>query len=158
NVIGGGMRAITVVQAFQYWLKLFAISIPAFVLSAVFLDGGQPRPSGALGSPAPPAFAADTTVNIQTDVRLKVNTTTSVQVWDPGAANARVVVWPAGASESVATGTKLKFPEGTPVPVVSDATPVNADWLRTGAGGLGDMLQTYSLILATFRGTMGLPH
>ncbi|RZL77424.1 MAG: cation acetate symporter, partial [Rhodococcus sp. (in: high G+C Gram-positive bacteria)] len=29
NVVGGGMRSITFVQAFQYWLKLTAIAIPA---------------------------------------------------------------------------------------------------------------------------------
>lgn len=36
NVALGGMKGITFVQAFQYWLKMFAISIPIFVLMAVF--------------------------------------------------------------------------------------------------------------------------
>lgn len=36
NVALGGMKGITLVQAFQYWLKMFAISAPAFVLLAVF--------------------------------------------------------------------------------------------------------------------------
>lgn len=31
NVLCGGMRAITLVQAFHYWVKLSAISVPAFV-------------------------------------------------------------------------------------------------------------------------------
>ncbi|MEI2774522.1 MAG: cation acetate symporter [Tetrasphaera sp.] len=35
-VSAGGMRSITLVQAMQYWLKLTAISIPAFVLLAVW--------------------------------------------------------------------------------------------------------------------------
>lgn len=52
NVIGGGMRAITVVQAFQYWLKLFAIAAPTFVLCAVFWTGGAPE--GATRSPRRP--------------------------------------------------------------------------------------------------------
>ncbi|MGH3621077.1 MAG: sodium:solute symporter family transporter, partial [Sciscionella sp.] len=34
NVLGGGMRAVTVVQAFQYWVKLFAIAAPTFLLCA----------------------------------------------------------------------------------------------------------------------------
>ena len=35
------MRAITLVQAFQYWLKLFAIAAPTFVMCALFIgDGG----------------------------------------------------------------------------------------------------------------------
>jgi len=36
NVALGGMKGITFVQAFQYWLKMFAIAVPAFVLMAVF--------------------------------------------------------------------------------------------------------------------------
>ena len=33
NVALGGMRGIAYVQAFQYWVKVFAIALPAFVLS-----------------------------------------------------------------------------------------------------------------------------
>lgn len=36
NVALGGMKGITLVQAFQYWLKMFAIAVPAFILMAVF--------------------------------------------------------------------------------------------------------------------------
>ena len=36
NVALGGMKGITVVQAFQYWAKLFAISAPLFVLMTVY--------------------------------------------------------------------------------------------------------------------------
>ncbi len=36
NVAFGGMKGITFVQAFQYWAKLFAISIPIFVLGSMF--------------------------------------------------------------------------------------------------------------------------
>jgi cation/acetate symporter len=36
NVALGGMKGITLVQAFQYWAKMFAISVPIFVLMAVF--------------------------------------------------------------------------------------------------------------------------
>ena len=44
NVAAGGMRSITLVQAMQYWLKLTAIAIPAFVLLAVWLQDGRPEP------------------------------------------------------------------------------------------------------------------
>lgn len=44
NVMGGGMRSITLVQAVQYWIKLTAISVPAFVLLAWWLRHGQPVP------------------------------------------------------------------------------------------------------------------
>lgn len=158
NVLAGGMRAITVVQAFQYWLKLFALAVPAFVLCAVFVTGGHSGPAGALGSPAPPAFAADTTVKIGTDVGLRVSMVTPVRVREPGATEDRLVIWAKGATEQVSKGTELRFAAGTSVPVVSDAISANADWLRPGSTGLSDLLQTYSLILATFLGTMGLPH
>ncbi len=36
NVALGGMKGITLAQAFQYWLKMFAISVPIFVLMAVY--------------------------------------------------------------------------------------------------------------------------
>jgi cation/acetate symporter len=36
NVALGGMKGITLVQAFQYWMKMFAISVPVFVLMTVF--------------------------------------------------------------------------------------------------------------------------
>ena len=35
NVAIGGMKGITVVQAFQYWAKVFAISVPLFVVMSV---------------------------------------------------------------------------------------------------------------------------
>jgi len=35
NVSLGGMKGITLVQAFQYWLKVFAITIPVFVLASI---------------------------------------------------------------------------------------------------------------------------
>jgi Na+(H+)/acetate symporter ActP len=38
NVALGGMKGITLVQAFQYWAKMFAISVPIFVLMAVYGD------------------------------------------------------------------------------------------------------------------------
>ncbi len=40
NVVAGGMRSITFVQAFQYWLKVTALLVPAvFLLRAWTLDG-----------------------------------------------------------------------------------------------------------------------
>ena len=84
NVTSGGMRSITFVQAFQYWLKLTALLVPAFVLLSVWAGDGAPRPSG------------------------------------PGGAD----VWS----------------------------------LPLGSGGAEGLYVTYSLIIATFLGTMGLPH
>ena len=84
SVSPGGMRSITFVQAFQYWLKLTALLVPAFVLLAVWLADGAADPAAA----APPSW--------------------SIPLASPG-------------------------------------------------GGIG-LYTTYSLIVATFLGTMGLPH
>jgi cation/acetate symporter len=46
NVAVGGMRSITFVQAFQYWVKLTAIALPAMVLLAIwFHRDGAPGPA-----------------------------------------------------------------------------------------------------------------
>jgi len=90
NVLSGGMRSITFVQAFQYWLKLTALLVPLVFLVIVWLgDGGR--------SPA-----------------------------DPGL----FVGGQSGASWS------------DPIAFAGDHP----------------LYSTYSLILATFLGTMGLPH
>ena len=80
NVAFGGMRAITFVQAFQYWLKLTALAVPAIFLVLHWRNAGQPH---------------------------------------------------------------VIAPE---------------DWLLASDSGTGGMFSTYSLMLATFLGTMGLPH
>ncbi len=58
-------------------------------------------------------------------------------------------------------GTQLVLDAGSPVPVVAGAPSDNDDWAAPGAGvsgGAHPLFQVYSLILATFLGTMGLPH
>src|SRR5439155_13397344 len=67
NVVGGGMRAITLVQAFQYWLKLFAIAAPTFVMCALFIgDGGAHNGTATrLTEPLPPTFTSATTIDVR---------------------------------------------------------------------------------------------
>jgi cation/acetate symporter len=58
NVALGGMKGITLVQAFQYWAKMFAISVPVFVLMAVFgFYNGHIGANAAPGETVPPAAA-----------------------------------------------------------------------------------------------------
>jgi Na+(H+)/acetate symporter ActP len=45
NVMSGGMRSITFVQAFQYWLKLTALLVPAMFLLAVWAGDGAVSPA-----------------------------------------------------------------------------------------------------------------
>jgi Na+(H+)/acetate symporter ActP len=68
------------------------------------------------------------------------------------------VYWAGGGSHIVAENTTLIFPAGAAVPVVDGAVARNAAWLRPEDAGVDDMVTTYSLMFATFLGTMGLPH
>ncbi len=53
NVALGGMKGITLVQAFQYWAKMFAISVPIFVLMSVYgFYGGQVGANATKETPA----------------------------------------------------------------------------------------------------------
>lgn len=54
NVALGGMKGITLVQAFQYWAKMFAISVPVFILMSVYGHYGA-----QLSANHPPAPAAE---------------------------------------------------------------------------------------------------
>jgi cation/acetate symporter len=47
NVLAGGMRTITFVQAFQYWLKLTALLVPVMVLLSVWSGDGAFSPADA---------------------------------------------------------------------------------------------------------------
>ncbi len=90
NVLAGGMRSITFVQAFQYWLKLTALLVPIVFLVIVWLgDGGR--------SPADPTLLV-------------------------------------GGESGTAWANPIDFAGGHP------------------------LYSTYSLMVATFLGTMGLPH
>ncbi|MFF5989726.1 sodium/solute symporter [Prauserella flavalba] len=151
NVMGGGMRAITLVQAFQYWLKLFALAVPTFVLCVVFFGSGGSGSAGSLGQQPPPRFTDDTTVSIETDVVLHVDQPTLVRVDD------EETVWLPGTDYPVGTGTELFFAEDARVPVVADGALTNESWLRPTKDST-DLLSTYSLMFALFLGTMGLPH
>lgn len=52
TVVAGGMRSITMVQAFQYWIKLVAISLPAVLLiGAWYRDGAPVFAAGGWGTP-----------------------------------------------------------------------------------------------------------
>lgn len=48
NVLPGGMRSVTFVQAFQFWLKLTALLVPVAFLLLVWLGDGAPSPASPL--------------------------------------------------------------------------------------------------------------
>ncbi|MCU1643536.1 MAG: putative Na+/proline, Na+/panthothenate transporter [Nocardia sp.] len=156
TVAAGGMRSITFVQAFQYWLKLTAIAIPALVLLGYFLAHDHD-----LGAPAPPTLAQRTTIDITTDVLVRVDAPQQVSV--TGTLDGRRVEGAVQLSlgqHQLSAGSRLVLEAGAEVPVVSGAPATGANWLRPGSGlgGPHPLYQVYSLIIATFLGAMGLPH
>lgn len=58
NVVAGGMRSVTFVQAVQYWFKLLAIAVPAVVLLAMWWAAGRPEPQLDLAVSATPSDMA----------------------------------------------------------------------------------------------------
>ncbi|AXO38466.1 cation acetate symporter [Micromonospora chalcea] len=135
NVALGGMRAITFVQAFQYWLKLTALAVPAIFLALQWQADARP----AVTPPDGPTFRTATTVVVEHRATLTL---------------------PDGDIREVRPGDRLEFAAGDPVPEVSGAATGPTEWLLPDTAGENDrgLFATYSLILATFLGTMGLPH
>ncbi|MGL4399122.1 MAG: solute symporter family protein [Luteolibacter sp.] len=68
NVALGGMKGITLVQAVQYWIKMFAISVPVFVLISVFGGYGKNLSLNKSDISSPPAI--ERTVESKTPERL----------------------------------------------------------------------------------------
>jgi Na+(H+)/acetate symporter ActP len=156
NVVAGGMRSITFVQAFQYWLKLTAIAIPALALLGLFVTD-----RGDLGGPLPPTVTADTTVAIETDVVVRVAEPAGVTV--TGMLDGKPVVAqtiPSPGDHTLDAGTTLNLAAGAATPVVAGTPSSGAEWIASGRGlgGGHPLYQVLSIIVATFLGTMGLPH
>ncbi len=143
NVALGGMKGITLIQAFQYWAKMFAISVPVFVLMSVY--GGYGKQLEVNGN------AQRSTPNVQ----LSTNA--------PSAANAL------GASLSVGSSTLSVGRSPLPDKAPKDETWLNpfgplttkaakAAKLSAEESRPYSLLYTYSLIIALVCGTAGLPH
>ena len=59
NVALGGMKGITLVQAVQYWMKMFAIAVPIFVLMSVYGFYSQHVAGDAVRQPLPAKAPAE---------------------------------------------------------------------------------------------------
>ncbi|MFF7052665.1 cation acetate symporter [Streptomyces griseorubiginosus] len=156
TVAAGGMRSITFVQAFQYWLKLTALLVPALFLILAWQGDGAP--SHAFEEPA--TFREQRVVRVDSTVDLKLDGPLTVTV--TGTVDGRpheddTLRLPAG-THHIDKGTSLTFARGTTVPAADRGA---GDGMSTSlAAGREDrpLYATYGLILATFLGTMGLPH
>ncbi|MEU4745136.1 cation acetate symporter [Actinosynnema sp. NPDC023658] len=157
NVASGGMRSITFVQAFQYWLKLTAITVPVvFLVLAWHAHGARD-----LTGPRFPAFPERTTITFDTDTAFDAPAATSFTA--AGRLDGHRVDGDGeltAGGHTVSAGTRITFPEGAAVPHVrSIPSNTNDVWaLPMRSGERFPLYAVYSLIIATFLGTMGLPH
>ena len=156
TVLVGGMRSVTFVQAFQFWLKFSALVIPTLIALVYFFGDHS-----TFNRPAPPTLTEHTTVWIHTDVTLQVTEPVTVRATgrvDGVEVRDQYLTWQPGL-HTVANGASLGFEAGTATPVVTPAPADDATWLLPNASNRPyNLLGIYSLLLATFLGTMGLPH
>jgi Na+(H+)/acetate symporter ActP len=187
-VVAGGMRGVTLVQAMQFAVKLFAVTVPVFVLLIHFGTPGDMfaalahRDAAAPPQPVVVHAAAGDEWQVTRAIAVHLDQATPVRLL-PGAPAPAVYVGapqppaPAGGSE-VTLGTDdtlpvgrvrweraadVRLPAGQPVPYGAQTPPsTTSSWLQPFgplAGGSGQpLLFTYSLIVAILCGTMGLPH
>jgi len=132
NVALGGMKGITLVQAVQYWAKMFAISVPVFVLLAIYGSYGSNLNANKthLDVPAPMVGQAV-----------------------PGASSAASSVVRKELPATAPMDAKWISPFGA-----LTTKPATAAGLTGAAAKPYSLLYTYSLIIALVCGTAGLPH
>ena len=148
----GGMRAATYVQAFQFVLKLVLFIVPALWL---VLQVGPDTRRDALAPVEFSRFAAATPVQFRLDTTFTVDEPTRVSV-------------SGGPTQLLAPGRHVAdagstwvFDAGAAVPRIGGGPPGGPGWARplldpSDAGH--PLLSTWSVLVATVLGTMGLPH
>ena len=161
NIAMGGMKGITFVQCFQYWLKLCAIGIPALVL--LIATGHDPARNLQPGHT--PVFTRATVLRVPQaiDFTLARPTTATVTGLLDHRQYQRQAVALCACQHVAGTGAQIGFAAGAPVPTslamapspgVSWDSPLSA----AGTDGAHPLLATYGIIIATFFGAVGLPH
>ena len=146
----GGMRGVTYVQAYQYWVKTFGIAVPACLL-LVHL-GGLPERAALFGRELPRAPADGLVVQLDKPQQVEFPAPARFTLdGEPMSARA--------GEERVLEG-RLVLPPRTVVPVAEGTDAERGEeWARpVERSGAASPVFVYSLLLATFLGTMGLPH
>ncbi len=131
NVALGGMKGITLVQAVQYWAKMFAISVPIFVLMAVYGHYGKQLAANG-GNVQHPTY----------NIPLSTN-----------ASNAALDVERSPLPEKAPKDETWLSPFGPLTTKAAKAAKLSAEEAKPYS-----LLYTYSLIIALVCGTAGLPH
>lgn len=170
NVALGGMKGITFVQSFQFWLKLFAISVPAFVLLSLLGNYGSHLQNNSDNSNVP-TFAQTTSITYAAQASLQFNAPTIFSTITGGLVkiDKHEIRLTPGQSLTITPGEitileaqSLTFAAGQPVPnAPSGDLWAHAFGPLTGnraSNPLLSLLYTYSLIIAIIFGAAGLPH
>ncbi|MEA2330889.1 MAG: hypothetical protein QOH58_1027 [Thermoleophilaceae bacterium] len=146
----GGMRGVTYVQAYQYWVKTFGIALPACLL-LVYL-GGLPERAALFGRELPQAPKGGLVVELDSPQKVEFPTDARFTL------DGRRMT--ANAGEERTIEGRLVLPAGTAVPVAEGTDAERGEeWARpVERSGPASPVFVYSLLLATFLGTMGLPH
>ncbi|MFI8537002.1 cation acetate symporter [Streptomyces aquilus] len=156
TVAAGGMRSITFVQAFQYWLKLTALLVPALFLILAWQGDGAP--SHAFEEPA--TFREQRVVRVGDSLDLKLDRPLAVTVDGTvdGRTHTDTELRLGPGNHHIDAGTLLTFAAGDPVPEADRRSDAGLSPSQAESRGERPLYATYGLILATFLGTMGLPH
>ena len=160
GIASGGMKGITFVQAFQYWLKITALAIPAIFL-VMFLHH---PPIGSIGSAAPHTFGQKTTIEFPASEELTVEG--NIRINAAGRVDGEPRDGPltlAKGTHEVSSGTTLTFPAGARAPQIQNSPSLTEkEWtsplLHLGGEPIHPLAATYGILLATVLGAMGLPH
>lgn len=145
NVALGGMKGITLVQAFQYWAKMFAISVPIFVLMAVYGHYGRHIGSNDIAQMPPGALYQNK--GATTNAIVPFITEAERKTLPAKAPADSEWISPFGPLTSKAVkATAAKMPEEE-----------KKAYLEKNQKPFS-LLYTYSLIIAIVCGTAGLPH
>ena len=122
NVALGGMRGVTYVQAYQFWVKLFTFAVPA-ILMLVYL-GGLPDRGTLIGDELPHAPASGLAVTLDHPQTVEFPGATPF-VDDGQKRRAR-----AGEELALQPG-RIILPPGAAIPVASGTTAqTGTDWAR----------------------------
>ena len=169
NVALGGMKGITLVQAFQYWAKMFAISVPVFVLMAVYGHyGKQIEVNGEIPIPhSEHSVSFDgKTYSIPPSQQVQIDAELAEQRRDIQPSNQTNGF---SIAETLTVEVTLAARKALPEKAPKDDTWLNPFGpLTTKAAKAANLsaeeakpyslLYTYSLIIALVCGTAGLPH
>jgi Na+(H+)/acetate symporter ActP len=148
------MRSVTFAQAFQFWLKLTALMLPALVLGLIW-HGDHAGPGNGYAT-------ADRTTVVGLSAPTAVQVPVASMLTIDGQLDGQQVRGrlPVAAGDHLLGPATVTLESGDVIPVLKTLPALtNASWASPlGSGRPHPLYSNLSLILAICLGTMGLPH